>query len=173
MPEVADEIITHKNDRHRHYPEASYRDFLAIYRAANGLGPLPSVPPLREMGDALEARIDLGRWLVECEICKAAVVADPDDPVFLCPSCGSGGKWRPVIFPADRAVIEEILLLRPGFRDANTSRFWLPGETAEQLAVENWSHDVPTPSAFKAAIDVEIARIKRIAEETAEVGGRD
>jgi len=148
MPRLEDVIITHGTERARQYPGADYRSNLAMFHAESGLGPLPKVDP-DNMGEPALARVYLGRWLVDCGACASAVVIDDEDLVFLCPSCGSGGRWREVILPPERSDIEEILLMRPGFRDANRNRFWFPGESALKLAGENALHDSPFPERFE------------------------
>lgn len=143
MPRLEDVIITHRNDRNRQYPHSDYRSYLAIFHAKSGLGPLP--PLGSDMSPAVLARVDLGRWLVDCSACAAAVVVDDEDLVFICPKCGGDGNWRAVIMPAEREEIEEILLMRPGFREANRNRFWSPGETLLGLAAENVKNGAPAP----------------------------
>lgn len=105
----------------------------------------------RQAGAPIEARIDFGRWLVDCE-CRNAFYVDPADPVFFCPSCGNaaqGGALRSVVFPPDREAIERELLKRPveepvGMTPVNTalnssslvpglSRSWRPGESVAVL----------------------------------------
>jgi len=54
------------------------------------------------------AYVNHGRWVADCD-CNSAQVVSPADPRFLCPECVnavSGGRWRPVLFPADPAEIE-------------------------------------------------------------------
>lgn len=146
MERLADAIIHFKIDSHHQYPTADYRTFLTIYHAKNGLGLLPELNP-DNLGPPVLARIDLGRWLVDCDACRAAVVIDTDDLVFICPACGSSGKWQEITMPTpdDKAKIEEILLLRPGFRDANKNRFWFPNETIDDLLNQNREHGAPVP----------------------------
>ncbi len=144
MPRLEDVIITFRTETLREYPSADYRSNLAIYHAKVGLGPLPAVD-LENMGPPALARVDLGRWLVDCGDCANAVIVDDLDLIVICPKCGSGGCWREVIMPAERVKIEELLLMRPGFRDANRNRFWFPGESVDQLVMENVMNDTPVP----------------------------
>jgi hypothetical protein len=138
---LPDLIITHGTDRLREHPETGYRAFLAVYHAKNGLGPLPAAD---RIAGTVDVYINHGRWVVECEICASAVVAEPEDPLFICPTCGGGGTWRRVTFPAPavRARIEALLLLRPGFRNAAPNRNWRPGESLAKLRAENLEHGI-------------------------------
>ncbi len=163
MQRLQDEIITFRNDRNREYPKSDYRSFLAIFHAKAGLGPLPPVD-IKSMGPSVLARVDLGRWLVDCSACSSAVVIDDEDLVFICPKCGSGGKWALIIMPAERVEIEEILLLRPGFRDANRNRFWFPGESIDKLCVENIEHEVAIPERHIARIEAQLRAILEAVE---------
>jgi hypothetical protein len=166
MPRLKDEIITFRSDRLREYPKSDYRSFLAIFHAKSGLGPLPAVDP-NNMGPSAMARVDLGRWLVDCGACANAVVIDDEDLVFICPRCGSGGRWREVVMPSERVEIEEILLMRPGFRDATLNRFWFPGETTDQLADENFAHGNPVPPPHQRRIEAEIIALDAIERQLA------
>jgi len=80
----------------------------------------------------VQARILYGRWLVDCPQCAGANDVDPDEPVYLCTSCGWPGNFAHVEFPHERAEIERLLLHRPIH-----NRNWFPGETAEYLRWEN------------------------------------
>lgn len=149
MVTLKDEILTFRTYQHRQYKQADYRSFLSIFHAKSGLGPLPRVDN-DNMGPDLEATVDLGRWLVECPICMSAVVLDDEDLLFICPSCGLDDQWSRVIMPARRTDIEDVLLLRPGFREANTSRFWFPNETVLDLLFENVLHGADVPDWSKS-----------------------
>lgn len=76
-------IVFHEHDQRRRLPRPSGVD----------------------AGRPLWARIDSGRWVVECE-CGSAQVVDPTDPRFFCVNCLSDLKWRPVKFPKDVAKVE-------------------------------------------------------------------
>ena len=110
---------------------------------------------IEDEADAVEARIDYGRWIADCPDCGGAEYVDVEDGIFFCLSCGNkeiGGKARRVIFPKDREKIEELLLERPVeerggnvFQRAMTAkvvvgrlqRSWMPGEKREKLEKEN------------------------------------
>lgn len=109
------------------------------YAAARGV----RVPTLEHVSDAvaLRARIDAGRWIVECPDCHDAQYVWPDDeqPLFMCVTCFNGagdGLWRRVALPQDRSAIEELLLKRP----VPGTRHWRDGETVEDLRAENRAH---------------------------------
>jgi hypothetical protein len=100
----------------------------------------------REGPEKVTARILYGRWLVDCPHCRGANDVIPEEPIYLCSSCGWPGIFRAgeyvpahfarVIFPQNRAEIERILLRRKLIRNRN----WQPGETIGQLAEENQGH---------------------------------
>jgi len=90
---------------------------------------------------AIHAAANHGRWVVECPDCCGAQFACPDDRRFMCNNCANalvGGLWRPVIWPKDRAKIDELLMLRP---DPKT-RHWIPGESVANLKAENKANGV-------------------------------
>lgn len=97
------------------------------------------------------AFVDFGRWLARCE-CGQHNYVDPDEPIMFCVRCGNGntGLARPVIFPAERRMIEDVLLKRPVIenpaarnfveaallakpRHAILTRNWYPGQSVESL----------------------------------------
>ena len=96
----------------------------------------------------VSARINHGRWLVDCAGCNSALVVDLSEPVFMCVECGNNhndGKWFKVIVPQDRAAIEAELLKRPwnGRNPAEAvNRNWEPGETVATLKQENFDHGI-------------------------------
>jgi len=66
-------------------------------------------------GFAVEAEIEFGQWVGRCA-CGEVEMVDPDEPIFFCFGCGNrsnNGYLRPVIFPAERAMIEQLVLQRP------------------------------------------------------------
>ena len=89
---------------------------------------------------ALVARIDHGRWLVDCP-CGSGVAVDPDWDEARCFACGS--VYPHVVFPAGqlRARIETTLRLRP-----LSSRNWRPTESVDVLIAENIEHGLRGPS---------------------------
>jgi len=103
--------------------------------------------PKREARGSVVARIDHGRWVVDCPArrCCAAQVAAETDPRFFCHQCfnaGYDGAWLPVVWPdvGTRTEIETLLLLRPEPEQRN----WRPGETVEMVRAENVEHGCST-----------------------------
>ena len=106
-------------------------------------------------GPAVEAFIDRGRWLAQCDNCGSHEYVDPDTPIFFCMNCGNGDNRaaRPVLFPEERERIELALVARevlPGFgRDEiertmngvpiveGLWREWRPGISADELEAQN------------------------------------
>jgi hypothetical protein len=99
-------------------------------------------------GKPVEARLDFGRWLADCE-CGGAEYVSHTEPVFYCMSCGNaqyGGAARPVVFPKNREQIEVLVLERPVIGNdpirqkpviPGLSRSWNPGETLKELRKQN------------------------------------
>ena len=107
-------------------------------------------------GEAVEARIDAGRWMADCPVCGGVEYVDPDEKVFYCFQCGNHevrGDGRPVVFPEAREQIEKLVMTRPVMKlrgrtaieremqavpaVAGLGRFWQPGTSAKDLAAEN------------------------------------
>jgi len=111
-----------------------------------GFGPLPD-PTEDNTSGTVAARINHGRWLVDCPGCNSALVVDLSQPVFMCVECGNAtndGKWFQVTLPRNRRALEAELLQRPFGRnpaDAPT-RNWEPGETVADLRRENAEHGI-------------------------------
>jgi hypothetical protein len=83
---------------------------------------------------AVEARVNHGRWIVDCPYCPGAEMARADG--FFCCDCrntDAEGDTLTVQFPAEREEIERLLLVRPVMADRN----WRPGESLENLVTEN------------------------------------
>lgn len=89
------------------------------------------------------AEANWGRWIVRCPrpFCTNAIQVHRWQQRFLCAGPGSCG-WSTVIdWPADPEGIETLLLMRPDM----TKRNWVPGETLQDLLIENTRHDVLPP----------------------------
>ncbi len=87
----------------------------------------------------VEAFVNDGAWLVYCPEpeCHGAEYAW-EEGVFFCTSCKNSymkHDYRRLVFPKDRARIEELLLRRP-----LKNRHWTPGETVADLERENEEH---------------------------------
>lgn len=94
--------------------------------------------PQSGISDALplKARVNYGRWIVDCE-CNGASFAF-DEGIFMCATCCNGQhkhQYRRFVFPKNRKDIEVILLQRP-----EPNRNWYPGETIAKLKAENEAH---------------------------------
>jgi len=112
-----------------------------------GFGPLPE-PTAANISGELAARINHGRWLVDCPGCNSALVVQLCEFLFMCVECGNtgnGGRWFAVTIPANREAIEAELLKRPwnGRNPADAvNRNWEPGETVAMLRQENIDHGI-------------------------------
>ncbi|MGO1049777.1 hypothetical protein [Crossiella sp. CA198] len=64
----------------------------------------------------VHARLDHGRWLVQCPGCASAQHAAHSDPRFYCVNCGNrgSGQWWPVVWPAERTEVETQAQARSG-----------------------------------------------------------
>jgi hypothetical protein len=62
-----------------------------------------------ETGESIYARVNHGRWLADCPVCRGAELVTEGEP-FLCGSCGALGK---VTWPKDTTKIETLLEVRP------------------------------------------------------------
>jgi hypothetical protein len=136
---MQDFIIKHEDWQHD-----SWMNFLRNHYR----GPLP---PLTEKANSVNARIEHGRWLVDCP-CGSAYVPSQAEPYLICIECANqdnDGKWIDIIFPANKEAIEATLLKRPiivkRYRQTNSPMFaenrnWTPGETIDQLRQENLEH---------------------------------
>jgi hypothetical protein len=88
---------------------------IALRREAGRPIPEPADGP--PVGPPVVARVDHGRWIVDCDlqdaarkrVCRAAQYAHPDDRRLYCHVCNNqavGGRWRLVVWPADRGGVE-------------------------------------------------------------------
>ena len=131
---------------HRHLQPEPYLVTVRRMYMRMGFGPLPEPTPATIVG-RVQARINHGRWLVDCPGCNSALVVDLSELVFMCVECANaanGGAWLQVTLPRNRKAIEAELLKRPFGRnpaDAPT-RNWEPGETVADLRHENAEHGI-------------------------------
>lgn len=108
--------------------------------------PFPDAAKVAPDAKALPAWVSHGRWIVQCPDCLSAVLANVDQDLFFCVSCGNyrvDGAWRKVVWPPEEGVaaIEQALIVRP-FAD---NRNWVPGEAVRILVQEN--ADMPREEA--------------------------
>ena len=101
-------------------------------------------------GDAIDAYVNHGRWVVECPDCTGASFVSEIELRFWCLSCGNASvnfAWRSVRMPKDREQIEAVLMFRPAARaDRATTRNWTTDETVKDLQKENIDHGVVVDS---------------------------
>ena len=139
---MEDYIVQHQDVQPEPYLTMVRRMYLGI-----GFGPLPD-PTADNTEGEVAARINPGRWLVDCAGCNSALVVDLTELVFMCVECGNadnGGKWFAVTVPRNRKAIETELLKRPwnGRNPAEAvNRNWEPGETVAALTQENTDHGI-------------------------------
>jgi len=132
--------------QHRHLQSEPYLDAVRRMYRQMGFGPLSEPTPATIVG-RVQARINHGRWLVDCPGCNSALVVDLSEPVYMCVECANAandGRWLQVTLPRNRKAIEAELLKRPFGRnpaDAPT-RNWEPGETVADLRRENAEHGI-------------------------------
>jgi hypothetical protein len=96
-------------------PDPGARLVLELRRLAGQPIPEPATGP--PVGPPVLARVDHGRWMGDCDlqdvarkrVCRSAQYLHPDDRRLYCSTCTNqavGGRWRPVLWPADRAAVE-------------------------------------------------------------------
>lgn len=86
------------------------------------------------------AKVNHGRWIVECPFCPSAQIVSPEDPRFLCAECLNrdvGERFVSVLFPSRQRMenIEAVLEVRP-----SENQNWVPGESLALLKRENEAH---------------------------------
>jgi len=112
-----------------------------------GFGPLPE-PIGDNTSGTIAARINHGRWLVDCSGCNSALVVDLSELVFMCVECGNAGndgKWLRITISPNWKAIEYELLKRPwnGRNPAEAqNRNWEPGENLGTIRQENIDHGI-------------------------------
>lgn len=107
---------------------------------------MPAPPPATELSDALPllARVDHGRWLVDCDTCKSAEAIWYDAPLMFCRNCrnvSTRGLWRRVAIPKERNDIAALLNQRP-----TPHQNWTPGDALDDLRRENELHGIGVPA---------------------------
>lgn len=128
------DIINHHEDQQG----LPYQEFIGSY-FYKSFG--KSIPAKDKIIGHLAARINAGRWIVDCPNCKSAVVASFQNAIFICSNCGSpenNGKWYKVLFPADKEDIEKELLKRPKVENRNLEL----SEDLEMIKKENKEHGI-------------------------------
>lgn len=96
-------------------PDTGAHLLVDLRRASGRPIPEPAAGP--PVGPPVMARVDMGRWLGDCDlddpirkgVCRAAQYLHPDDRRFYCHICNNqavGGRWRLVVWPPDRGAVE-------------------------------------------------------------------
>ena len=114
----------------------SFREWLALFFSVMRNRPLPEVPP--GPLPQYQARINWGRWIVDCPHCNSALDVTTADNQAICLDCGT--EWFAIVFtPTPRKRnIETALLKRPGNRAGIFPHSnWYPGESVAHLNLEN------------------------------------
>lgn len=68
------------------------------------------------MEPVLNARMEQGRWLIDCPYCKGASFLFISDLRFMCPDCFNifyDGAWLPVAIPDNFDEVEAEALAKP------------------------------------------------------------
>lgn len=105
---------------------------LAARTAPIGDSTLPSGKIAR--GPKAVARVNSGRWIVDCPFCEGAELWNPETDIFFCCSCRNAdaeGAYLRVQIPdaAIRSMVEEHLVRERPLK----ARHWEPGETLDDL----------------------------------------
>ncbi len=103
-----------------------------------------AVPTDGDFDDSIRAfaRVNWGRWVVDCPWCKSAQLASWEDPRFFCVECGNApvdGMYIKVQWPSEEDVHSIEIIL--GKRIPN-HRHWTSAESVHDLVIENMKHDI-------------------------------
>lgn len=114
------------HEQHNAMPGVSMSEYLISNARRNDV-----LIPANVIGK-VKPRLHRGRWIVDCpeEECFGACVVTSIDPIYFCPDCGSG--WYEVIFPKNKAKIEEEVLKRRVTRQGLVHANW-EGESLKEL----------------------------------------
>lgn len=107
---------------------------LAVRTAHEAGAGMPSGKVARGAAPLAVARINTGRWIVDCPFCAGAELWDEETGLFFCFSCrnaAAAGDYLRVQIPdaGVRAMVEEHLTRERPFKARN----WNPGETVDDL----------------------------------------
>lgn len=84
-------------------------------------------------GVTILARVEFGRWIVDCPWCGGAELGSHADHLFFCCGCRNktvGHAYARVEFPKHRVGLERVLLDLP-----ENARHWRPGQTVGDVRV--------------------------------------
>lgn len=82
----------------------------------------------------LDAKVNHGRWLVDCPACGSGAFTHPEWRLACCANCGA--VYRGVNFPEQIEEVTRLLLERPRRETQN----WVAGEALWKLRFENRVH---------------------------------
>jgi len=113
-----------------------------------------TLPTMQTNKVTAHARVDWGRWIVDCPWCTSAQNASREDHRFFCVECGNAavrGQWITVIWPDENDLVQVEMLL--SMRPSRDNQFWtptwatyapkhLPREEISVLVDENKEHGV-------------------------------
>jgi hypothetical protein len=94
------------------------------------------------------AEANWGRWVARCPagLCTNAVQVHRWQERFEC--VGGGCGWTsPIVWPPDPEGVEVLLAMRPDVK----TRSWLPGESLQDLLIENSQHGVLPPDWLESS----------------------
>lgn len=130
--------MEHRILHHEDLMATPFVSFTAEIARMYGTAPIPGP---QQVKNTIPAFINHGRWLVSCPTCGSAAFVSMSDHRFWCVECQSPENdrwWYEVVFPADKAQIEDTLLKRPAVIEKNAiNRNWFPNETLAVLKREN------------------------------------
>lgn len=111
-------------------PGVSIAQYLGGIALQNGI-PIPEA-----VAGAVYAELYRGLWIVRCPAsdCSSAATVTSVNPVYFCPDCGIG--WFGVVFPGNKAAIQNEVMKRPATRKGLIHANWRRGETMKQLQRE-------------------------------------
>jgi hypothetical protein len=92
--------------------------------------------PVRD--DVTFAEANWGRWVATCPrpYCTNALALYPRQTLFVCMAEDGCGYVADVVWPTDPDAIQTVLMMRP----VAATRNWKPGETIDDLLMENAAH---------------------------------
>lgn len=62
---------------------------------------------------AIEAFVQLGRWIAPCPHCENGIAVHPEWSIACCLSVGCWRIYRSIVLPADWTAVEDALAVRP------------------------------------------------------------
>jgi len=89
--------------------------------------------------DVTYAEANWGRWIARCPrpyCTNALALMGPEETIFVCVAEDGCGQVAEIIWPPDPDAIKTLLLMRPVPR----TRSWVPGETVDDILIENAAH---------------------------------